>query len=149
MVEAPFWQTKTLAEMNEEEWEALCDGCGKCCLVKLQDDETGEIAFTDIACRLLDTETCRCKHYPQRLELVQDCVKLTQDNLSQINFMPPSCAYRLLQEGKPLPQWHPLRTGQADSTVTAGHAVRGRVVSETVVKDDWHNHIVDWPNEEI
>ncbi len=148
MAEARFWQTKTLAEMNDAEWEALCDGCGKCCLVKLQDEESGEIAYTDLACQLLDTDSCRCLHYQRRLELVPDCVKLTKENLSQIDFMPPSCAYRLLSEGKPLPDWHPLVSGDADSTMKAGKSVNGRVTPETLVDGALENHIVDWPLEE-
>lgn len=148
MAALPFWQTKKLSQMTEAEWEAICDGCGKCCLVKLQDEETNEIAFTDIACRLLDTDDCHCRHYQQRLELVPDCVKLTKDNLAQINFMPPSCSYRLLNEGKPLPDWHPLVTGKTDSTRLAGRSVSGRVVSENATKDDLTDHIVTWPTDE-
>ena len=148
MAEARFWQTKTLAEMNDAEWEALCDGCGKCCLVKLQDDDSGEISYTDLACQLLDTDSCRCLHYQRRLELVPDCVKLTKENLSQIDFMPPSCAYRLLNEGKPLPDWHPLISGDANSTMKAGKSVKGRVRPETLAGPALENHIVDWPLEE-
>ena len=149
MAEPPFWQTKTLAQMTESEWESLCDGCGKCCLVKLEDEESGEIAFTDLACHLLDTQSCRCKHYAQRLELVPDCVKLTKDNLDDINFMPSSCAYRLLHEGKDLPDWHPLKSGRADSTMAAGQSVFGRVTPETEAEDELTAHIVDWPNRDI
>lgn len=148
MAEAPFWQTKSLAQMTEAEWEALCDGCGKCCLVKLEDEESGEIAYTDLSCQLLDTQNCRCRHYDRRLELVPDCVKLTKDNLAQINFMPPSCAYRLLDEGKPLPAWHPLVTGDSDSTLKAGRSVVGRVTPETLAGPAFEGHIVDWPLEE-
>lgn len=148
MARLPFWQTKSLAEMTEAEWESICDGCGKCCLVKLQDEESGDIAFTDLSCKLLDTQSCRCRHYEQRLELVPECVKLTKDNLAQIDFMPPSCAYRLLHDGKALPHWHPLVSGQADSTVRTGRSVAGRVLSETDFSGDWETRIVDWPNEE-
>ncbi len=148
MAEARFWQTKKLAEMNEAEWEALCDGCGKCCLVKLQDEDSGEIAYTDLACQLLDMESCRCMHYQRRLELVPDCVKLTKENLSQIDFMPPSCAYRLLNEGKSLPDWHPLVSGESDSTLKAGKSVHGRVTPETLAGPTLENHIIDWPLDE-
>lgn len=148
MAQPPFWQMKTLQQMSEAEWESICDGCGKCCLVKLQDEESGEVAFTDLACQLLDTQSCRCMHYQRRLELVPECVKLTKENLAQIDFMPPSCAYRLLHEGKDLPDWHPLVSGDAESTIKAGRSVRGRVTPETLATGDVQDHIVDWPDSE-
>ena len=145
MAEKPFWQTVKLADMTAAQWEALCDGCAKCCLVKLQDEDSGEIVFTDIVCNLLDQQTCRCAHYQERTKLVPDCVKLTKDNLDKIDFMPPSCAYRLLHEGKDLPQWHPLVSGRADSVVEAGMSVKGRVIAEMAFDGDSEDRVVDWP----
>ena len=145
MSEKPFWQTVPLAEMDDAQWEALCDGCAKCCLVKLQDEDTDEIVFTDIVCNLLDQENCRCTHYAERTKLVPDCVKLTKDNLDKIDFMPPSCAYRLLHEGQDLPDWHPLVSGDPDSVVAAGMSVKGRVIPEIMFEDDAEDRVVDWP----
>ncbi|MBT7642084.1 MAG: YcgN family cysteine cluster protein [Rhodobiaceae bacterium] len=146
--QAPFWQTTALADMDEAQWEAVCDGCAKCCLVKLQDEDTGELAFTNLACRQLDLGTCRCKDYERRTQVVSDCVKLTKDNLAQIDFMPPSCAYRLLNEGKDLPDWHPLVSGTPASVVEAGMSVHGRVIPENEGDEDAENHVVDWPFDE-
>jgi uncharacterized cysteine cluster protein YcgN (CxxCxxCC family) len=143
--EKPFWQTVPLAEMDHAQWEALCDGCAKCCLVKLQDEDTDEIVFTDIVCNLLDQENCRCTHYAERTKLVPDCVKLTKDNLDKIDFMPPSCAYRLLHEGQDLPDWHPLVSGDPDSVVVAGMSVKGRVIPEIMFEGDAEDRVVDWP----
>ena len=143
--EKPFWQTVPLAEMDDAQWEALCDGCAKCCLVKLQDEDTDEIVFTDIVCNLLDQENCRCTHYAERTKLVPDCVKLTKDNLDKIDFMPPSCAYRLLHEGQDLPDWHPLVSGDPDSVVAAGMSVKGRVIPEIMFEGDAEDRAVDWP----
>jgi len=145
MAEKPFWQTVKLADMSAAQWEAVCDGCAKCCLVKLQDEDSGEIVFTDIVCNLLDQQSCRCTHYKERTALVPDCVKLTKDNLDKIDFMPPSCAYRLLHEGKDLPQWHPLVSGNADSVVAAGMSVKGRVIAEMAFEGDSEDRVVDWP----
>ena len=145
MAEKPFWQTVKLADMTAAQWEAVCDGCAKCCLVKLQDEDSGEIVFTDIVCNLLDQQSCRCAHYEERTKLVPDCVKLSKDNLDKIDFMPPSCAYRLLHEGKDLPQWHPLVSGRADSVVEAGMSVKGRVIAEMAFDGDSEDRVVDWP----
>lgn len=145
MAEKPFWQTVKLADMTAAQWEALCDGCAKCCLVKLQDEDSGEIVFTDIVCNLLDQQSCRCTHYEERTKLVPECVKLTKDNLDKIDFMPPSCAYRLLHEGKDLPQWHPLVSDRADSVVAAGMSVKGRVIAEMAFDGDSEDRVVDWP----
>ena len=143
-----FWETKSLAEMDPEEWESLCDGCGKCCVVKLEDVDTGEFHSTDVGCRLLDGDTCRCTDYPRRRELVPDCVVLTPDSLDRLPWMPSTCAYRLLNEGRPLPSWHPLVTGDPDSTHRAGISVKGRILSEeTVAVDDYPDHIVDWDSD--
>ncbi len=121
----PFWQTKTLAEMSEAEWESLCDGCGRCCLVKLEDEDSGTIHFTDVGCRLFDGESCRCRDYPNRSRAVPDCVTLRPENIADLHWMPPTCAYRLLAEGKDLPEWHPLVSGRAESVVEAGVSVQG------------------------
>jgi len=145
MAEKPFWQTVKLTDMTAAQWEAVCDRCAKCCLVKLQDEDSREIVFTDIVCNLLDQQTCRCAHYAERTKLVPDCVKLTKDNLDKIDFMPPSCAYRLLHEGKDLPQWHPLVSGHADSVVEAGMSVKGRVIAEMTFDGDSEDRVVDWP----
>lgn len=144
----PFWKTKSLAEMSAAEWESLCDGCGKCCLIQLQDEEDGARAFTSIACRLFDGAACRCTDYANRAERVPDCVVLTPDTIGALGWMPKTCAYRLLAEGKPLPDWHPLVTGDPDSVHAFGMSVRGRTVSETDVPEaDWERHIRDWPGE--
>lgn len=129
----PFWTAKTLAEMTQAEWESLCDGCGRCCLVKLEDDDTGEIHFTDVACKLFDGESCRCKDYKNRAREVPDCVKLDASNVGTLNWLPSTCAYRLLDEGKPLAWWHPLISGTRDSVVQAGISMAGKTISESDV----------------
>ena len=126
----PFWERKSLSEMTEQEWESLCDGCGKCCLHKLEDIDTGEIEFTNVVCRLMDMGTCRCSRYADRARLMPDCVILTPDNLERLNWMPSTCAYRLLNEGKKLFDWHPLVSGDPDSVHRAGISIRGRAISE-------------------
>lgn len=145
-----FWRKKTLSEMSPEEWESLCDGCGKCCLVKLQDADlpmnTPEVDYTDVACRLLDCEACRCTDYANRREKVDDCVVLSPDNIAMLKWMPSTCAYRLLREGRDLFWWHPLVSGDPNTVHEAGISVRGRVVSETLVRDEeLPEHAVDWP----
>lgn len=125
-----FWETKTLGEMTRDEWEALCDGCGKCCLHKLEDEDTGELVPTNVACRLLDRRTGRCKDYRNRRAHVPDCVRLTPAKLDTIEWLPSTCAYRLLADGEKLPEWHPLETGDPDSVKRAGHSVSGWTVSE-------------------
>ncbi|MEN6543977.1 YcgN family cysteine cluster protein [Parvibaculum sp.] len=142
----PFWKRKTLEEMTRKEWESLCDGCAKCCLVKLEDEDTLEISFTSSVCKLLDCDTCRCKDYPNRSKLVPDCVQLTPEVIYEVSWMPPSCAYRLIAEGKDLPSWHPLVSGETESVHRAGMSVRGKVISEEEVDfDDICDYIVDWP----
>jgi len=116
--------------MSQDEWESLCDGCGRCCLVKLEDEETGDIALTDIACRLLDNQRCKCKKYDTRHEIVPDCVRLTPKNISQLKWMPKCCAYRLLAEGKDLAWWHPLISGNKETVHQAGISIQGKTVSE-------------------
>lgn len=146
----PFWRAKPLEALSPAEWEALCDGCGRCCLVKLEDQDTGRIYYTDVACRLLDGAACRCGDYARRQTLVPDCVRLTPDDLSWLEWMPPTCAYRLRAEGEDLPWWHPLISGDPESVHAAGASVRGRTVSEEAgpaADDDaaWEARIVDWP----
>lgn len=145
MTDQRFWRVKTLAEMTREEWESLCDGCAKCCLVKLCDEDGGNLAYTDVACRLLDLGTCRCSRYRERRELVRTCVVLTPENAAALDWMPSTCAYRLVAEGKDLPWWHPLVSGDPQTVHQAGISVRGRVVSEREVEEDeLEDHIVDW-----
>lgn len=146
--DAPFWRTKTLAEMTTAEWESLCDGCGQCCLHKLQDVDTDEIALTDVACRLLDLETCRCTDYANRTVHVPDCVQLTPDNAGELAWMPETCAYRRLASGKSLDWWHPLISGDPETVHHAGISVRGQAVSEDDI-DDIQEHVVGWLNERL
>ena len=138
-----FWEQKTLEEMAVPEWESLCDGCGKCCLHKLEDDETGEVYVCNVACRLLDLESCQCRDYPKRKQRVPDCTVLTRGKIAEFHWLPVTCAYRLLAEGMSLPEWHPLITGSASSVHEAGISVCGRVVSEDEA-DDLHLHMTDW-----
>lgn len=142
----PFWKTKSLSEMSKKEWESLCDGCGRCCLNKFEDEETGEIAYTDVACRLLNTKTSKCSNYPERTKFVKDCIALTPKIMPKMNCLPPTCAYKLLYEGKDLYPWHPLVSGRKASVHEAGISVRNRVVSELIVPDDeLEDRIVKWP----
>ena len=144
---APFWKSKTLEALNPAEWESLCDGCGRCCLVKLEDEDSGEIHFTDIACRLFNARTCRCTDYAHRRRKVHDCIKLTPATVRSLSWLPPTCAYRLVAEGRDLAWWHPLVSGSAMSVHEAGVSVKGRIgVSEKEVRlADYPDHIVDWP----
>jgi uncharacterized cysteine cluster protein YcgN (CxxCxxCC family) len=142
----PFWETKSLSELNREEWEAVCDGCGRCCLVKLEDEDNGDIHYTNVACKLLDLETCRCTNYQNRAQLVPECVVVTPQVLDRLHWMPSTCAYRLLWEGKPLPPWHPLISGDPHSAELAGISVRGRVYLQAQINDDdLQDYIVTWP----
>lgn len=142
-----FWETKSLDQMSEAEWEALCDGCGKCCLNKLEDEDSGEVALTRVACRLLDDATCRCAQYDIRHQFVPDCIVLKPSNIeSHLYWMPQTCAYRLLHEGRGLADWHPLVSGTPDTVHEAGVSMRGRTVSEFEVADeDWEDHIIEEP----
>ena len=135
MADRPFWETKTLSQMNPAEWESLCDGCGRCCLIRFEDEETGEIIPTRISCRLLDTETCACRNYPRRRRYVPDCIKLTPAKIEDLTWMPTSCAYRRVYEGRGLADWHPLVSGDPESVRRAGISVAGKVVSETALDD--------------
>ena len=139
----PFWETKSLDEMDSEEWESLCDGCGKCCLIKLEDVDSGEIAFTGVACRLLNLTTCACTNYPMRSVRVPECIQVTSDLARNANWLPATCAYRLLAEGKKLQWWHPLISGNPQSVHDAGISVQHRVMHES--RDiDPEDHIVSW-----
>ncbi|MEE8271090.1 MAG: YcgN family cysteine cluster protein [Alphaproteobacteria bacterium] len=142
-----FWRTKTLLQMSAAEWESLCDGCAKCCLVKLADEDgAAAVAYTDVACRLLDQGSCRCTRYPDRKRLVPDCVVLTSESVATLDWMPSTCAYRLVAEGRDLPWWHPLVSGDPETVHVAGISVRHRVISETEIDDrDLEDRIVDWP----
>jgi uncharacterized cysteine cluster protein YcgN (CxxCxxCC family) len=144
---APFWRRKTLAQMNATEWESLCDGCGRCCLNKLEEEDTGRIYYTNVGCRLLDTAACRCRDYADRSAQVADCVRLTPGNVTELNWLPPTCAYRLVAEGHDLYWWHPLVSGDADSVHAAGISVRGRVpfLEDEIPDEDLEDHIVAWP----
>lgn len=145
--EPPFWRRKRLADMTAEEWESLCDGCGKCCLIKLQDPDTDVVVYTDVACRLLDCDSCRCTDYPNRKTEVPDCVVLSPKLVDELGWMPSTCAYRLLKEGKDLYWWHPLVSGDANTVHEAGISVRGRAIGEPLVEDaDLPEHVVDWPS---
>ena len=140
----PFWKLKTLKEMSRKEWESLCDGCGRCCLNKLENETTGEILHTDVACRLLDPDTCRCSSYDDRKKYVPECQILSPANLHRYAWMPSTCAYRLIAEGKELRWWHPLVSGDPETVHEAKISVRGRIVSERDT-DDLENHVVSWP----
>lgn len=144
MIAQPFWKTKTLAEMTEDEWESLCDGCARCCLHKLEDVETGEVHYTSVACRYL-SGNCRCTRYPRRHELVPDCVSLDAGNVAAFTWLPTTCAYRRIAEGKDLDWWHPLVSGDAGSVHAAGISVRGKTIDERHVHpDDYETRIIYW-----
>ncbi|MEP3891496.1 MAG: YcgN family cysteine cluster protein [Hellea sp.] len=144
----PFWKTKNMAEMSPREWESLCDNCGKCCCIRLEDDDTGDIYITDVACKLFDPSSCKCTDYPNRSKKVPDCVTLTKDNVEQLHWMPQTCAYRLVSEGKDLPEYHHLISGSRDSIHEAGMSVQGSVTSEIFVSEDEQiTRIVIWPGE--
>jgi uncharacterized cysteine cluster protein YcgN (CxxCxxCC family) len=139
-----FWKTKTLEEMSASEWESLCDGCGRCCLHKIRDDETQALSFTNVACRLLDLGTCQCSKYERRHRYVPDCVSLTPATVREIDWLPPSCAYRRVAEGRDLAWWHHLVSGDPTTVHDAGISARGRAISERRAGMLEH-HIVDWP----
>lgn len=137
-----FWETKSLSQLDRGEWEALCDGCGKCCLHKLEDDVTGELFPTNVACRLLDRRMGQCSDYKHRHAFVPDCVRLTPAKLEELEWLPKTCAYRLRHEGKPLPDWHYLVSGDRERVHVAGQSVRGWTISE-VDAGDLEMHLVD------
>ena len=151
----PFWQTKSLHQMTPQEWESLCDGCGLCCLIRFEDEDSDEVIPTRVHCKLFDGETCACTDYANRKKYVPDCIKLTPGNIGALPWMPMSCAYRRLHEGKDLPAWHPLVTGDPESVHRSGVSVRGQTISETELTspEDALDHVAfdltedrsDWP----
>lgn len=144
MAEAPFWQTTPLAEMSKAQWESLCDGCAKCCLHKLEDEDDGEVYYTKVVCRYMD-DSCRCTEYARRNELVPNCVWLRPEDVEEFHWLPVTCAYRLVYEGKPLPEWHPLVSGDANTVHEAGVSIKGRALSEEYVHPDgYEEHIIHW-----
>ena len=139
-----FWELP-LAELSAPEWEALCDGCGRCCLVKLQDEDTEELVFTNLACRYLDAGRCQCRVYSNRFSKVPDCIRVTENIARNTDWLPLTCAYRLRALGQPLAEWHPLLSGDRASVAKAGISVAGKVVSEQLVpEDNWEDHIIHW-----
>lgn len=144
----PFWKTKSLEEMSRAEWESLCDGCGKCCVLRMEDEDTGATYVTDIHCRLFDTQTCLCSNYVNRKQFVPDCVKLTAKNIAKLKWIPQTCAYRLLANGEDLYDWHHLISGSRDTIHEAGMSVRGATICEDDVNEvDHPKRIVIWPGE--
>jgi uncharacterized cysteine cluster protein YcgN (CxxCxxCC family) len=145
--ELPFWRRKAMKDMTQAEWESLCDGCGRCCLNKLQEEGSDRTYYTDVGCRLLDGQTCRCTDYDNRSAQVKDCVTLSSRNINRISWLPPTCGYKLVAAGKDLYWWHPLVSGDPETVHQAGVSVRGKVgANELNVKDDdLEDHIVSWP----
>jgi hypothetical protein len=145
--EAPFWERKSLADLDRDQWESLCDGCGKCCLAKLEDPASATITYTNVACRLLDMDTCRCQRYSQRNHIVPSCEVLTPGNVARFRWLPPTCAYRRLREGRGLPWWHHLLSGDRDLVHRVGASACRRAVPAAAAGPLEH-HIVTWPAEE-
>jgi uncharacterized cysteine cluster protein YcgN (CxxCxxCC family) len=142
-----FWKSKSFSEMTSTEWESLCDGCAKCCLVKLQDEETDEVAYTNVACRFLNTKTCQCKEYEKRIELVPLCTKLTPERVDEFFWLPETCAYRLVAEGKDLPKWHHLISGSKSTIHAQGVSMKNKTFSEANVHEDHlEEYIIHWVN---
>ncbi len=139
-----FWEQVSLHDMSREQWESLCDGCAKCCLHKLEDDETGEVFYTKVVCRYMD-DNCRCSQYQRRNELVPNCVWLRPEDVADFHWLPSTCAYRLVAEGKPLQDWHPLMSGRPETVHEAGISIKGRALSEEYVHPDgMEEHIIQW-----
>ncbi len=138
-----FWKTKKLSEMTNEEWESLCDGCGKCCLHKLEDEDTGEIAYTKVACKLIDLKTCRCTRYSERTQLVPECLNLKRFDFIQFHWLPATCAYRLIHDQQELPSWHPLISGRSNSVKKASISIHRYAIKESP-KLDLEDHIIEW-----
>ena len=141
----PFWESKSLSDMSQQEWESLCDGCGRCCLNKLEDEDTGEIYYTNVACKLLDIDKCRCTDYENRKVSMPDCMILSVDNHAALEVMPSTCAYRLLHIGEKLPDWHPLISGTKESVAEANMLVSGKVISEEHIHyEQYPEHVIHW-----
>ncbi len=139
-----FWENKTLEQMSDDEWESLCDGCARCCLLKLEDMETQKLYFTNVSCQLLDNDRCQCSDYANRLQRVPECLQVRLMKADEYEWLPRSCAYRRLAEGRPLADWHPLISGDPNSVFAAGISVAGRAISETYIHtDQLENHIID------
>ena len=140
-----FWETKNLIDMNKNEWESLCDKCGKCCVIKLEDFDTKEVHYTNVSCKLLCEKSASCKDYKNRKSIVSDCIILSPDNLKDLKWMPETCAYKLLNEGKKLPYWHPLLSGNNKEIVNSGNSVKNRVTNENKIKiKDLPDYIFNW-----
>ena len=146
-IEKDFWKHKTMAEMSLEEWEALCDGCGICCLFKVEDENSREVHLTNVACRFLDLETCTCQLYDQRISAMPTCIKLSPSKVENLTWLPETCTYRLILHGKPLPDWHPLVSGDPTSIHRAGISVLGKVIRESAVDmNDLEDYVIDTIN---
>ena len=142
-----FWKTKSLDQLNSLEWEQLCDGCGRCCLVKLEDEDTGEIYTTSVSCSLFDIKTCRCKDYQNRFEKISDCLDLNPQKVEELGWLPKTCAYRLRHEGKQLADWHPLNSGTGQSVIDAGVSIAGQTICEDEVEvERLGDYLKEWPN---
>ena len=141
----PFWKARPLAELNGADWESLCDGCARCCLHKLEDEEDGTVHYTDVACKLLDIESCRCRDYGQRRRRVPDCVVLTPESAAELQWLPTSCAYRVLAEGGELAAWHPLLSGDPESVHLSAVSIRDWAVSERDLSADvdLEDHLIE------
>jgi len=145
-MDAPFWKTRSLEEMTPQEWESLCDGCGKCCLAKLEDEDSGDIYFTSVGCRLFDAGLCRCTDYDNRQARVADCIRLTPENVRTIAWLPGTCAYRLVAEGRDLPRWHHLVSGSRETIHRAGKSMQGRVTAletDMAEPEDYFDHLME------
>ncbi len=145
MAHEVFWRSKTLDDMNEQEWESLCDGCALCCLHKIEDEDTEEVFYTSVLCHLLDTSNCRCTQYEKRTELVPSCVKLRREDVDSFHWLPANCAYRLINEGKPLPEWHPLVSGNQNSVIESGCSVLSyyEVKDNEIDEDDMVDYVIE------
>lgn len=145
MAQEVFWQRKTLHEMTPQEWESLCDGCALCCLHKVEDEDTDEVFYTTVVCHLLDDQTCQCTRYSERTRLVPSCVQLRPEDVSEFHWLPPTCAYRLVHERKPLPEWHPLLSGDSASVINAGASVLSvyEVKDDEIEEDDLIDYVVE------
>ena len=145
LIKPKFWETKNLIDMNENEWESLCDKCGKCCVIKLEDFDTQQVHYTNVSCKLLCEKSASCKDYENRKSIVPDCIILSPDNLKDLKWMPETCAYKLLNEGKNLPYWHPLLSGNDKEIVNSGNSVKNRVTNENEIKiKNLPDYIFNW-----